>query len=320
MQKQKVAVVLLNLGGPTAPAEVEPFLFSMFSDKHIMDYPKPVRLLLAKVISKLRARKSQKIYEHLAGKSPILQETEQQALSLERRLCGDATREYKVFVSMRHSKPHSQNVLDVIYSWSPEIVVLLPLYPQYASVTTQSSIENWYSSMHRSGYMLFTDIIWHFFNHPKYIESQCKLILDKYKLAQKTGRAPRVLFSAHGLPCSFIENGDPYNQHILHAAELIVKKMGLPALDYSVCYQSRVGPVKWLGPSTESELLRAKRDEVPVVVVPLSFVAENSETLVELDIEYKVLVEENMFYRVPTPGTEESFIECLADLVFKKVM
>lgn len=320
MQKQKVAVVLLNLGGPTSPAEIEPFLFSMFSDKHIMDYPRPLRLLLAKVISRLRARKSRDIYENLAGKSPILQETEQQARALEKRLNSDTAREYKVFVSMRHSRPHSQDVLDSVNTWRPASVVLLPMYPQYASVTTQSSVEDWYRSLHRSGHRLFTDIIWHFFNHPKYLESQCRLIADKYELAHKTGKAPRVLFSAHGLPCSFIENGDPYNQHIMCTTELIVEKMGIPELDYSVCYQSRVGPVKWLEPSTESELLRAKRDGVPVVVVPLSFVAENSETLVELDIEYKALVEQNMFYRVPTPGTEEAFIECLADLVLKKVL
>lgn len=319
MLKQKIAAVLLNLGGPTSPEEVEPFLFSMFSDKHILSYPKPLRILLAKMISKLRVRKSQKIYENLESRSPLLQATEHQAMMLEVLLNRDAARKYKVFVSMRHARPNSQDTLEAVNDWNPDIVILLPLYPQYSSVTTLSSIEDWYSNLHRSGYQMYTDIVWHFFNHPKYIETQYKLICDKYESAKQIAKAPRVLFSAHGLPCSFIENGDPYNRHILDTVALIVKKIGFPHIDYSVCYQSRVGPVKWLEPTTKSELLRAKRDGVPVVVVPISFVSENSETLVELDIEYKTLVEENMFYRVPTPGIEESFIECLADLVLQRV-
>ncbi|MFV9838821.1 MAG: ferrochelatase [Aaplasma endosymbiont of Hyalomma asiaticum] len=319
---RKVAVVLLNLGGPDSLESVEGFLYSMFSDRYIVDIQVIARLAFAKVISKLRARSTRKIYEIMGGKSVLLEETTRQAACLEERLNNNPESvnvEYRVFVCMRHSAPRATEVLCKTHSFNPDKVVLLPLYPQYSCATTQSAIQDWYSGAYELGYVFDTDIVWSYHDHDTYIDSCCRLILDKYEHALSISNRPRVLFSAHSLPVSFIKKGDPYQQQIIKTVDLLIKKMCVPSLDYVICYQSKVGPVRWLEPSTKSEIIRAHIDDVPVVVAPIAFVSENSETLVELDIEYKAIMKQKRFFRVPTVGTEKRFTECLYDLVTQKL-
>ena len=316
VSNKKVAVVLLNLGGPSSLCEVEKFLFSLFSDQRILGLPYPLRMPVAMLISKRRARSARKIYTLMGGKSTILEETEHQASALEKRLnCAAEGETYKVFVCMRHSKPGSREALHAVRGYEPERVVLLPMYPQYSSTTTLSAIEDWNSSARRACYEPDTRIICCYHTHADYIAAHCKLILGEYNKAAMTHRSPRILFSAHGLPVRIVERGDPYQEQIRQSVCAIVERLGIQALDYSICYQSKVGPTKWLEPSTRLEILRAKDDGVPVVVVPISFVSEHSETLVELDMEYKALMPgEQKYFRVPTLGVNTLFIECLYKL------
>ncbi|EOA63063.1 ferrochelatase [Anaplasma phagocytophilum] len=317
---RKIAVVLFNLGGPASLREVESFLFNMFNDSHIVSAPRPFRYFLAKAISKLRARSSREIYTLMGGKSIVEQETAKQAIALEELLNKNAETgcSYKVFTCMRYSAPNALTVLGDIDEYKPCKVVLLPMYPQYSSATTQSSIEDWFSTSHKAGHSFWTDIIWDYHSDEHFIAAHCKLISEAYEKALALNARARILFSAHSLPVSFIEKGDPYQQQLRQTVLSILQNMGLQSIDYTLCYQSKLGPVRWLEPSTKSELLRAYNDNVSVVLVPIAFVSENSETLVELDIEYKALVGEKKFIRVPTLGTNPKFIECLCNLVLAK--
>ena len=312
--KRKVAVVLLNLGSPASYAEVEPFLFSMFSDRYIIDLPAICRIPLAKLIAKLRAPISKKIHSRIGEKSVLMEENAAQGLALESALntAGGET-EYKVFVCMRHSAPSAPQVVLDVHSYGPDRVILLPLYPQYCFVTTQSSVDAWHRASYELGYTFNTHIIWHYYNNSHYIAAHCELLLREYnKVLETHGIPPRVLFSAHNIPLSLIRKGDPYEQHIRWNVELILQALKIPNLDSVLSFQSRItSPRRWLAPSTKQEIMKAAKDGVPVLLVPLSFTAENSETLVELDLDYGILLETGKFFRVPTLGTHPSFIQCL---------
>jgi len=312
--KVRKAVILLNLGGPDSLSAVRPFLFNLFYDKRIINLPNPLRFLLAKLISAKRENTAQKIYEQIGGKSPILESTKAQADVLELRLNNeDRNYVYKVFTCMRYWHPFADEVVKSVKQFDPNEVILLPLYPQYSTTTTLSSIENWQKNAKKYGLECNARIICHYHNSQDFVESHAHSIVKYYKLASRIGK-PRVLFSAHSLPLSVIKKGDPYALQVEGTVKLIVKKLNIKDLDWSMCYQSKIGPVKWLEPSTESELLRAKADGVPVVLSPISFVSEHSETLVELDIKYKAMIKDGYYFRVPTLGTDFLFIKCLVNL------
>ncbi|MDR1139588.1 MAG: ferrochelatase [Rickettsiales bacterium] len=334
----KKAVILLNLGGPDSPNAIRPFLFNLFYDRRIINLPNPFRFLLAKFISAKRENTARKIYEQIGGKSPILENTKMQAEALEQELhrsvlCHPSSVELgsrkknwipalrarmtpelaKVFICMRYWHPFADEVVKSVKQFGPDEVILLPLYPQYSTTTTLSSIENWQKNAKRYGLKCNTKIINHYYDNQDFIEVHANLIAKYYKLASRLGK-PRVLFSAHSLPLSVIKKGDPYALQVEETVKLIVKKLNIKDLDWSICYQSKIGPVKWLEPSTESELLRAKADGVPVVLSPISFVSEHSETLVELDMEYKAIIKDGYYFRIPTLGTDFLFIKCLVNL------
>ncbi|MGL9717804.1 MAG: ferrochelatase [Wolbachia sp.] len=325
----KKAIVLFNLGGPDSISAVRPFLFNLFYDKRIIDLPNPFRFLLAKFISAKRESTARKIYEQIGGKSPILENTKTQAEALERELnfChpssvtlesrrknwSRAGKLTKVFTCMRYWHPFADEVVKNVKQFDPDEVVLLPLYPQYSTTTTLSSIENWQKNAKKHGLKCNTKIIHHYYDNQDFVEAHVRLIAKYYKLASKVGK-PRVLFSAHSLPLSVIEKGDPYALQVEETVKLIVERLNIKDLDWVICYQSKIGPVKWLEPSTESELSRAKVDCVPVVLSPISFVSEHSETLVELDMEYKAMIKDGYYFRVPTLSTDSLFIKCLVDL------
>jgi protoporphyrin/coproporphyrin ferrochelatase len=311
----KVAIVLFNLGGPDKPAAVRPFLRNLFNDPAIIGAPAPIRWFLAHWISYRRAPIAQGIYRHLGGKSPLLDLTGKQARALEQQFFGPD--EIKAFVSMRYWHPMSDETARAVKSFAPDRIVLLPLYPQFSTTTTGSSLNDWKRAAKEAGLDAPSVAVCCYPDEPGFISTVSGLVEEEIKQASKSGK-PRILFSAHGLPKKIVDAGDPYPHHVERTAAAIVDRIGQPDLDWVVCYQSRVGPLQWIGPSTEDEIGRAAKDGVPVVIVPIAFVSEHSETLVELDIEYRELADQlgiSAYHRVATAGTQTPFIAGLKNIV-----
>lgn len=307
----KTAVILFNLGGPDSLEAVEPFLFNLFNDPAIIGAPSLIRRLLARFISKKRGPVAREIYAQIGGKSPLVEETDKQARALEQVL-GDG---YRVFVAMRYWHPFAAQALQEARQWGAERVVLLPLYPQFSTTTSRSSLREWRKLA--ADWAVPTEAVCCYPDEKGLVTAIADLIRPGYAQASASGK-PRILFSAHGLPQSVVDKGDPYPKHVEQTARAVVAALGIPKLDWIVCYQSRVGPMKWIGPSTETELERAGEDGVPVVVVPIAFVSEHSETLVELDIEYRHRAEGlgiPAYVRVSAVGHHPDFIDGLARLV-----
>lgn len=309
----KTAVVLFNLGGPDSLDAVQPFLFNLFNDPAIIGVPNPIRWLLAKRISGKRAPIARAIYAQIGGKSPLVDETAKQAAALQACLGDD----FKVLVAMRYWRPFTDEAVAAAKAWGAEKVVLLPLYPQFSTTTSRSSFRKWHEEAAKAGLNVPTETICCYPDEPGLIAAMAELVRTGHDQAAAAGK-PRVLFSAHGLPQRVVDKGDPYPLHVEQTARAVARATGLAELDWVVCYQSRVGPLKWIGPSTEEELERAGEDKVPVVVVPIAFVSEHSETLVELDIEYRHRAEElgvPAYVRVPAVGHHHAFITGLARLI-----
>ncbi len=307
----KTAVILFNLGGPDSLEAVEPFLFNLFNDPAIIGAPSLIRTLMARFISKKRGPVAREIYAQIGGKSPLVEETDKQARALEQAL-GDG---YRVFVAMRYWHPFAAQALQEARQWGAERVVLLPLYPQFSTTTSRSSLREWRKLT--ADWAVPTEAVCCYPDEKGLVSAIADLIRPSYEQAMTSGK-PRILFSAHGLPQSVVDKGDPYPKHVEQTARAVVTALGISELDWIVCYQSRVGPMKWIGPSTEAELERAGEDGVPVVVVPIAFVSEHSETLVELDIEYRHRAEGlgiPTYVRVPAVGHHPDFIAGLAQLV-----
>ena len=308
------AVVLMNLGGPDSPAAVRPFLFNLFNDPAIIRLPGLLRWPLAQLIAWRRAKTALDIYAHLGGGSPLLENTRAQARALEAAL-GDDTR---CCIAMRYWRPLTAAAVAEVGSWRPEEVVCLPLYPQYSTTTTGSSIAAWRREAARQGLDLLTRTIESYPTAPGFVEALAGRIAPVLARAATAHGHVRLLLSAHGLPMKIVAAGDPYPGQIAQTAAAVVAALNLPGLDWTVCYQSRVGPLAWLEPSVDDELRRAGQDDVAVVIAPISFVSEHSETLVELDRDYRRLAEKNAvpgYYRVPTVGTDPRFIAALAAVV-----
>lgn len=313
---KKKAVILLNLGGPSTLEDVEPFLLSLFSDPAILSLPNPLRYLLAKLISKRRLKEARHIYSLLGGGSPLLKNTKDQAQALSDALGAN----YGVFVAMRHAPPFAQETLEDVKKFSPDEVILLPLYPQYSTTTTKSALKDWIKKSKTWGVPL--RYVPSYPTEEGFIGALRDLTLPYLEKVKKFG-SPRILLTAHGLPERTIRKGDPYQNQIEETAQCFLKSLKIPFLDAVLCYQSRVGPLKWIGPYTEEEIQKAAQEKKPVVVVPLSFVSEHSETLVELDITYRNLAYQKgcpSYQRVPTVQTHPFFIKGLATLVKEKAI
>lgn len=309
---KKIAVVLFNLGGPDTKEAVQPFLYNLFSDKAIIQLPGLLRLFVARMISKKRAPIAQDIYAQMGGGSPILPLTQQQAKALEEVLAktGD---EYKTFICMRYWHPMAPEVIKQVKAYAPDEVILLPLYPQFSTTTTASSFSQWSNLAKKEGLSAPARKICCYPTQDDFISAHVSLIQNHVDFTTN----PRLIFSAHGLPEKIIKQGDPYQWQVEKTVEAIVEKLGVEGLDHVVSYQSRVGPLKWIGPSTEEELKRAGSERKNVVVIPVAFVSEHSETLVELDIEYKHLAQEagvSSYVRVPALGVQKEYIAALARL------
>jgi len=313
----KKAVILFNLGGPDKLESVEPFLFNLFNDPAIISIPSIFRYPLAKIISKRRTSIAKNIYKEIGNKSPILELTQEQAKSLENTLSlkGD----YKCFVIMRCWHPRAADVIKEVKRYSPEEIILLPLYPQFSASTSGSSIKEWNDLCKKENYKVKTKTICCYPTENNYLDSHANLI--KKTIKNLENKDFKLLFSAHGLPEIKIKKGDPYQWQVEKTVEGIMSKLTIEKPDHIISYQSRVGPLKWIGPSTEDIIIKYSKEKKGIVIVPVAFVSEHSETLVELDIEYKKLAEKNgcSFYkRVPALGIEENFIKGLTELVLQK--
>jgi ferrochelatase len=313
----KLAVVLFNLGGPDSPEAVEPFLRNLFGDKAILTMPWLIRKPLAWTIARGRAPVARAIYAKIGGRSPIVEETEAQARALERTLALQG-HETRAFVAMRHWKPFSEEAARAVKAWNPDRIVLLPLYPQFSTTTTASSLEDWRKTAGRVGITQPSSQICCYPGNGGFIAAQAALIADSIA-KKKPGVDYRLLLSAHGLPKRIVTQGDPYQWQVEKTASTIVERLGV-SVDWTVCYQSRVGRLEWIGPSTDDEIRRAGAQSKGLIVAPIAFVSEHSETLVELDIEYGKLAQESGvvdYIRVPVVGTQASFIDGLAGLVLE---
>lgn len=318
MENKKSAIVLFNLGGPDKKESVKPFLFNLFNDKYIITVPKFFRYIIAWIISSRRNKEAQEIYQHLGGKSPILEETQKQANALKTKLISDGINS-EVFVCMRHWHPMSDEVVEKIENYDPDEIILLPLYPQFSTTTALSSIEDFTDAI--KGKKLEKALLKTVCCYPNefnFLKSHVNLINSAIKSVKDKNNF-RILFSAHGLPKKIIKDGDPYQWQVNNSVMEIVNLLAIDNLDYKITYQSKVGPLEWLGPDTEDEIKQACSEQKELVIVPIAFVSEHSETLVELDIEYKEIADKHgiNYIRVPALGVCDFFVSALADIVKK---
>ncbi|HJM50542.1 MAG TPA: ferrochelatase [Alphaproteobacteria bacterium] len=316
----RTAVVLFNLGGPDSPEAIRPFLFNLFNDPAIIGLPQPLRWLLARLISRRRARTAEAIYAHLGGRSPILEGSQAQALALQDVLNQAAAEgdEARVFVAMRYWRPRAGEVVAEVARWAPQRLVLLPLYPQYSTTTSASSLAEWRRLAARQGLDPPTWAVCCYPRQPGFIAALAGGLRRTLEEMRAQGQRPRLLLSAHGLPQRLIERGDPYQWQVEETAAALLAALGDEDAQAVICYQSRVGRLAWIGPSTEDEIRRAGAQKQALLVVPLSFVSEHSETLVELDIEYADLAVRAgvpAYRRLATVATDAAFIAGLAELV-----
>jgi ferrochelatase len=365
---ERVAVVLLNLGGPDSQAAVKPFLYNFFTDANIIGLPFPLRHLLARLISIRRSKKEAgSAYSLLGWRSPLLENTRAQAAALEQALnpifpppaslregrsmgegplgnraeeshpspsnspsgeeAGKGEPHYKCFVCMRYWHPMADDIVQEVKAWGADRVILLPLYPQYSTTTSRSSFQSWDEAARRVKFECPVSAVCCYPQEKGYIETSADHIRTALAAAaieiESRGLKPlRLLFSAHGLPEKIIKSGDPYQWQCEQSAHSIVERLALPDLDWQICYQSRVGPMKWIGPSTIEALEQAARDQVPVLIYPHAFVSEHVETLVEIEIEYRHLAEKlgvPYFGRVGTVSTNTAFIDGLKAIVLAQM-
>ncbi len=317
----RLAVVLFNLGGPDSPGAVKPFLRNLFSDPAILPAPAPVRYLLSRYIAGRRAAPARAAYEQLGGASPLLAQTEIQARALEAALVARG-REARCFIAMRYWYPRATTALREVRDYRPDEIVALPLYPQYSTTTSGSSLAEWRKlAVEDQGLRVLCC-------HPLLeglVEAWAGPLAEAIRRARAAAPV-RVLFSAHGLPERVIAKGDPYAWQVERTAEALraatEARLGeLDDIDWRVTWQSRATPEKWLQPDTEAEVEVGAREGLALVLAPIAFVSEHSETLVELDIEYRAVAERAgaaAWERVATPGAATSYIEGLADLVLDR--
>ncbi|MBX0313242.1 MAG: ferrochelatase [Sulfurihydrogenibium sp.] len=333
MTKEKIGVVLLNMGGPDSLDAIQPFLYNLFSDHDIIQIPKPIQKPVAFLISRLRAKKTKKYYEIMGGKSPQKEQTLQQAQKLQERLGED----YKVVVAMRYWHPFTEEALNQLFQEKIKKIILLPLYPQYSRTTTGSSFNEFDRRVQRyikpgkfavlstlkgtkKPCHYFSNIpiikINCYFDNPLYIKAMVENIKENLPEDYKDYY---FLFTAHSLPEKIILDGDPYKKQTETTVKLIMEHF--PNVKHSLAYQSKVGPVKWLEPFTDQEIERLiKEGYKKLVVIPVSFVSEHSETLYELDYLYGNMAKElgaESYIRIPTLKTHPMFIETLKELVIK---
>jgi len=317
MPSRRIAIVLFNLGGPDGPAAVKPFLFNLFNDRNIIDLPNPFRWALAKLIAHRRGPVAAHVYDQIGGGSPILPNTLAQAAALEAALPDIG--EVKAFIAMRYWHPFTEDTARAVKDWAPDEIVLLPLYPQFSTTTTASSLRVWEMTARKIGLTARQHALCCYPDEPGFVTALSEITRQAIARAgaEVPGKIPAIIFSAHGLPQKIVDKGDPYVAQVETTVGAAVKQLALDPTQWVIAYQSRVGPLKWVGPSTDEMITQYAKEGRPIVVVPVAFVSEHSETLVELDIEYRHLAMSHgaaTFVRAPTVATHPAFISGLARL------
>lgn len=313
------SILLINLGGPDSLDSVEPFLFNLFSDRDIMGYNRFIIKPLATILSRKRAPMVRKYYSLIGGKSPILELTLRQAKALKEGLSPYGR--YDVFVAMRYWHPGIEDVVKEMMTSPPGKIIVLPLYPHYSITTTGSSLNEFNRIWRRIGdTRIEVSIVREWYDNPFFIDAMCHSIRTGLESCKLDLQSTHIVFSAHGIPLRFIKQGDPYASQIEKSVKIISGRLG-PGGNYHLCYQSRVGPLEWLGPSTEEMLRELGENRVKdVMLVPISFVSDHLETLYEMDILYREMAIGygiSNYFRAPALNDSPLFIEALKDIVLK---
>ncbi|MDX1919881.1 MAG: ferrochelatase [Candidatus Caenarcaniphilales bacterium] len=313
-QKQNTAIILTNLGGPRSIDEVKEFLLDLLGDPNVIQLPfflKPFQKLLAQVIVSRRLPTSVKLYQEIGGKSPLVEITQIQAMRLEKRLG------LKIFIFMNCGKPSSTELMQELNACGTKFnhFIVLPLFPQYSTTTTKTSFEKITEFLSKTFPEAKTHFVRSYPDHPKFVQAWTERIQRKIQHVQKPFK---LIFSAHGIPESYVKKGDPYFEETKQSVEAIMSNF--PGQDYVLAFQSRFGKGKWLEPSTiqvVEELGQGSR----AVIVPISFVSDHVETIHEIGIEITHLAEERggKLYRVPGLNNSSLFIDCLEDLIIEKL-
>ncbi|MCA1625485.1 MAG: ferrochelatase [Acidobacteria bacterium] len=324
MQK-KIGIVLLNLGGPDSLEAVEPFLYNLFVDPDIINFPGSFlfREWLAKLISSKRHPKIQEQYKQIGGKSPLKDFTLGQAKLLEQKL--NEKFPAKVYAAMRYWHPFTKETLDALERDGIKKVILLPLYPQFSKATTESSVKEWKKQLERRGNL--TKIEWSliesYYDFPPYIDAFVERInqgLEKFPAEKR--KEVEILFSAHGTPMKLVREGDPYSDQIKKTVTAVVKQ-GNFTQPHHLCYQSKVGPQKWLKPSTPEKIEElARKDVKNMLIVPIAFASDHLETLFEVGIEFRHMAKNSgveQFEVTEGLNYSDKFISALSQLVFQKL-
>ncbi len=322
--ESRIGVVLLQLGGPDSLDAVEPFLYNLFCDPDIINLPGAFlfRKGLARFISTRRGPRVQGIYRKMGGRSPILKLTNRQALALERALAPDLP--VKTYVAMRYWHPLTDATVDQIVKDGIRRVVLLPLYPHFSKTTTGSSVREWGRVLAARGVASITStLVTEYCEHPAYVQAIVRSIgYALRRIPEADRRKTHLVFSAHGTPMSLVRAGDPYQSQIVKTYNAVVRA-GNFGLTHHLCYQSKVGPQKWLEPSLVDTIDRLAADGVShMVVIPIAFVSDHSETLVEINMEARHQARERgvrHFDMSPALNASPPYIEALADVVRRSV-
>ena len=310
-------MVLLQMGGPQDLAGVRPFLYNLFSDPEIIPFPGPAifQKVFAGFVSFFRGFRTKSNYQKIGGGSPILEITARQSRGLQQLLGGD----WEAFVCMRYSPPRSEEVVSLLKEKGVEKAVLLSLYPQFSRTTTGSSLSDFERARKKIYPSLQTAQVREFHAHPAYIEALVEKVREGLS-EFKGGSHVHLLFSAHGLPQKIIDEGDPYLYQVKETVRLVMESLG--DYPFTLAFQSRAGPVKWLEPSTEAEIRRlAELGAENLLVIPVSFVSDHIETLFEIDIEYRELARKvgiKRFARSPSLNDSEGFLQALKEIVLEK--
>ena len=304
----KRAVLLLNMGGPNNLDEVEVFLNNMFNDKRIISAPKLIRMMLAKLITWQRKKEAKSNYEALGGKSPLVGYTKNLISKLETGI--DAT----VHMAMRYTPPYTSETLQNLKN--VDEIYAIPLYPHYSSTTTLSSLEDLEENIQKQGINAKVKTLHSYYKHPDYIDATVERI--KETLGADNPDDFELVFSAHGLPQKIIDRGDVYQRHIkynvYHARKALLQS-GIQFYKTHLAYQSRLGPLEWIRPYLDDKLKSLQKKKV--IIYPIAFTIDNSETEFELDVEYREIAEEIGFeeYRVAkAPNDHPLFVKCIIDM------
>jgi len=313
---KKEAIVLLNMGGPNNLNEVEMFLKNMFNDKNILTMKSDLlRKFIGGMIVFTRVESSQEIYRTLGGKSPIVGYTKSLVSKLQERLGKNIIVDFV----MRYTPPFANEVIDRLNKEEIDKIYLIPMYPQYSTTTTKSSLEDFEEYYHSTEGDAVLVEIKHYFENETYNKAIIQRI--KEKMADAEYRDFDIIFSAHGLPQKIVDAGDVYEKHVKRHVQILKKMLADEMMNFHqthLAYQSKVGPLKWLEPSLHTKLETVRNRGV--IVYPIAFTVDNSETDFELEVEYREIAEELGFkdYRVcRCVNDSELFVDALCEIYEK---